>query len=347
MLQEYEAHRPQLERLGRELEARLGALLRDAGIPVHFVGWRLKSSASLAHKLARPDKSYRALWDVTDLLGLRVATYFEDHVEQVARVIEQHFRVDFSHSADRSRPAGYRSVHYVCAADGFDAAFRFEVQLRTVLQHAWAEVEHDLGYKVDDAVPEAIRRRFARVAGLLEIADQEFVSIRSDLARSRAAARAALEVKGELPIDLVSLEALVRQPALEAIDRAIAAQLGKPLADEPFFPGYLVDVLRLAGLGSSGAVLDAVARFGDAVGPALTPYFDFARQALAFDARAMAAVQRGYGLLFVAQLAIVRGPELGLSKVARLTRLYEQLEFPGDERQAHRVASGLVHALGA
>ncbi|MFZ5440409.1 MAG: GTP pyrophosphokinase [Myxococcota bacterium] len=346
MLQEFETHRAPLERLGAELHAELARLLGDARIPVQFVGWRVKAPASLAHKLARPDKSYRQLWDVTDLLGLRVATYFEDHVEQVARVVERHFRVDFSHSADRSRPAGYRSVHYVCAHERAPHPdFRFELQLRTVLQHAWAEVEHDLGYKVSDAVPEAIRRRFARVAGLLEIADQEFVSIRSELAASRDAARRAVEEKGELPIDLVTLEALVRQPLLESIDRQVAEALGKPLSDEPFFPGYLVDVLRLAGLGTSVAVLDAVARYGGAVVGVLDRYFDFARQVLSFDSGAIDAVQRGYGLLFVAHLAIVRGPELGLSKVSRLTRLYEQLDFPGDERMAHRVASGLVSAL--
>jgi putative GTP pyrophosphokinase len=348
MLQEFEARRTQLEQIGVDLHARLSKLLGEAGLPVQFVTWRVKRPESLARKLARPDKSYRALWDVTDLVALRVATYFDDHVEQVSRVIEKHFRVDFGHSADRARPAGYRSVHYVCAHDaGPHAAFRFEVQLRTVLQHAWAEVEHDLGYKVDDAVPEAIRRRFSRVAGLLEIADQEFVSIRRELALSRDAARSALQrADGELPIDLVSLDALVRQPVLDGLDRQIAMMLGKTVSPEPFFPHYLVQMLRLAGLETTGGVVRALERHGFEVGTMLAPYFEFARKELGFDASTLASVQRGYGLLFVAHLAIIRGPELGLSKVARLTRLYQQLEFKDDDRAAHRVASGLLNALG-
>ena len=346
--QEFESRRAELEELGSGLHARLSRLLGEAGLPVQFVTWRLKRPESLARKLSRPDKSYRALWDVTDLVALRVATYFDDHVEQVARVIEEHFRVDYGHSADRARPAGYRSVHYVCAHDaGPHPAFRFEVQLRTVLQHAWAEVEHDLGYKVDDAVPEAIRRRFARVAGLLEIADQEFVSIRRELATSREAARSALQrADGDLPIDLVSLDALVRQPGLEGLDGQIASMLGTRVDSEPFFPHYLVQVLRLAGLGTTGAVVRALERHGPEVEPMLDPYFAFARRELGFDAGTLTSVQRGYGLLFVAHLSIVRGPELGLSKVARLTRLYQQLEFKDDERAAHRVASGLLTALG-
>ena len=55
---------------------------------------------------------------------------------------------------------------------------------------------------------------------------------------------------------------------------------------------------------------------------------------------------RGYGLVFLAHVAILRGPELGLSKVAKLTRLYQELDDPGDEREAHRIATGLVAALG-
>lgn len=346
MLREYEERRSALAALGQRLDAELRQLLAQADVPVQFVTWRLKSPASLGHKLARPEKTYHQLWDVTDLVALRVATYFEDHVEQVSRLIEQHFRVDFTHSADKTKPAGYRSVHYVCVAEGGPhPAFRFEIQLRTVLQHAWAEVEHDLGYKVDDAVPEAIRRRFSRVAGLLEIADQEFVSIRRELATSREEARATLARSGALPIDLVSLDALLRQPALEALDREVAQALGAALADQPFFPGYLVKLLRLSGLETTRDVVDAVARHGPNVKGALGKYFEFARRSLDFAPESISSVQRGYSLLFVALLSVIRGDALAINKVGRLTRLYLETDFPGDERKAQRIAGELVGAL--
>lgn len=347
MVQQFKEAEAPLRAAGARLHARLERLLRDGGVPVSFVTWRLKDAASLAHKLARPEKSYRSVWDVTDLLGLRVSVSFEDHVEQVARLIEQHFEVDFGNSLERVRPAGYRSVHYVVRhRDGPHPDFRFEVQVRTALQHAWAEVEHDLGYKVDDAVPDAIRRRFTRVAGLLELADQEFVSIRRDLAASREAARATLaRSDGDLPVDLVSLDALVRQPVLEALDDSVARALGLPLTAQPFFPDYLVEVLRLSGLETTAAVLQAVEHHAAEVPSVLPRYLDFARRELAFDVSALTAVERGYALLFIAHLAVVRGPALGLSKVARLTRLYQQLEFPHDERAAHQVASAAVAAL--
>lgn len=346
-LREFDEHRPRLEPLTTALQAKLEQVIRDAKLPFHSVTARVKDRASLAHKLSRPDKSYARLWDVTDLIGLRVETYFEDHVEAVSRLIEANFKVDFGHSSARERPAGYRSVHYVCAAEGGPHAdFRFEVQLRTVLQHAWAEVEHDLGYKADDAVPELIRRRFARVASLLEIADQEFVSIRRDLVTSRERARAMLDRReGELPIDLLSLDALSRQPAVRELDRRIAAHLGKPLSDEPFFPDYLVRVLRLSGLDTTADVTRALERHSAQMEEGFTRYAAVAKSALQFDASTLKAVERGYALLPLAHLAVVRAAELGLSKVARLTRLYLELDFPEDEAAAHRVASALVAGL--
>jgi ppGpp synthetase/RelA/SpoT-type nucleotidyltranferase len=346
VLGEYDKQRAWLTATGARLDGELRALLAQAAVPVQFVSWRLKTPASLAQKLSRPDKTYRQLWDVTDLIALRVATYFEDHLEQVSRLIEQHFRVDFTHSADKTKPAGYRSIHYVCSTVGAPHAdFRFEIQLRTVLQHAWAEVEHDLGYKVDDAMPEAIRRRFSRVAGLLEIADQEFVSIRRELAASRDEARATLAKSGALPIDLVSLDALIRQPAIEALDREVAHALSTRPCDEPFFPDYLVKVLRLSGLETTRDVVAAIAQHGPAVKGALGPYFEFARRSLGFAPESIGELRRGYSLLFVALLSVIRGDALAINKVARLTRVYLETDFPGDERKAQRIAGELVSAL--
>jgi len=76
-------------------------------------------------------------------------------------------------------------------------------------QSCWAEIEHDLGYKSAEAIPPTLRRRFSRVASLLEIADQEFVS-------TRAAATTAREDASSqsFPIDGVSLESLVLHPTV-------------------------------------------------------------------------------------------------------------------------------------
>ena len=74
---------------------------------------------------------------------------------------------------------GYASRHLQVEIDGRVV----QVQLRTVLQHAWAEFEHDIRYKGSVPAEHASEfdRRFTLAAGLLELADQEFSAIRDRL----------------------------------------------------------------------------------------------------------------------------------------------------------------------
>jgi putative GTP pyrophosphokinase len=97
---------------------------------------------------------------------------------------------------------GYQSVHYLVRIKSNRARLaeyeRFgraitEVQVRTILQHAWAEIEHDIQYKSTTAIPVEIRRRFMLVAGMLEIADREFQAIQDE--DRRMADRASDEVR--------------------------------------------------------------------------------------------------------------------------------------------------------
>ena len=149
-----------------------------------------------------------------------------------------------------------------------------------------------------------------------------------------------------MSLDVISFATLCESEPVRALDAAVARALDKPLSTALFFPEYTAKMLRLAGLASTADVRDAVARHGAAVPGVVGPYAEFARGAWQLDLAAIDAVQRGYGLVFLAHVAILRGPELGLSKVAKLTRLYQELDDPGDEREAHRIATGLVAALG-
>jgi len=58
--------------------------------------------------------------------------------------------------------------------------------VRTVLQHAWAEMEHDIQYKSPNAIPTLIKRRFIALAGLLEIADREFQTLQDENERHKS-----------------------------------------------------------------------------------------------------------------------------------------------------------------
>ncbi|MBI3558371.1 MAG: GTP pyrophosphokinase family protein [Deltaproteobacteria bacterium] len=358
ILGHYDLHLPAFQALKARLQASLVELLSQNGIEVHAVSSRVKSRESLRYKLSRPDKTYRAVWDVTDLLGLRVTTYFEDQIEDVARLIEKHFRVDFNHSADKlggkaPDSFGYRSLHYVCSFGATDSAapqlppeFHFEIQIRTILQHAWAEVEHDLAYKANGLTPLAIRRRFSRIASLLEIADEEFVSIRRDLESYEQSVRNTLtDPTLSFPLDGVSLQSTVQSAQVLELDQAIATLLGKELSPEVFFPEYLVKMLRLAGLQNTRDLAQALTNYRAGIVEMVTPYFEFTNQAWRLAAGNLVSVYRGYSLFFLSHVIILQSPLLEANKVSKLAQFYRELDYPDDESSAQRVAAGLFGAL--
>jgi len=182
-----------------EFAERLCGLVKEilsvSGISVHSVTFRKKERDSFIKKLGKPGASYGKISDVTDLCGLRIITHFSDDVSRISEIIESEFSVDKENSSNKSDSLdpdrfGYLSVHYVLsnnsARSGLMEYRKFkglkaEVQIRSILQHAWAEIEHDLGYKSPRGVPREVRRRFSRLAGLLELADQEFSTIRDEL----------------------------------------------------------------------------------------------------------------------------------------------------------------------
>lgn len=348
---------------GEAMRAELLTWLAAASIKVHSVTVRVKDRASVARKLARPDRCYPSLWDVTDLLGLRVVVYFEDEVDRVGRVLEQQLAVDLARSIDKRRKNdagfGYRSLHYVCAVtddddelrdgprlgDALPAAARCEIQVSTVLEHAWAEIEHDLGYKAPGAVPLEFRRRLSRIAGMLELADQEFVAIRRGLDEySRALPRRIEAHDEDVPLDQLSLALLLATPEVRALDAAIAAELGREVGDESFFPDYLLKMLEVSGITTVAQARDGVVAHADAIRAMVRPYFAFAWSAwrLAPD-----RVHAGYTLFFLAHVQVLTTPTLELDKVERLGRLYRELDYPDDARAAHNVASMLVDAFRA
>jgi len=358
LLTDFDATRPALVDAAERLRTELAALLSPHEHHVHQLTHRIKSRESLRHKLARPDKTYARLEDVTDLVAFRVTVYFEDAIDRIAGLIEQRFVVDYAHSADKLRARdqvrfGYRSLHYVCRipaaespATSLSSEMRFEIQLRSSLQHAWAEVEHDLGYKASETMPERVRRRFSRVAGLLEIADQEFVSIRQELERYAAEVQAARVDRGaSFSLDAVSLAGVVESPTVRGIDERIAQALGKPLGTGLFHPAYLLKMLRLAGIESTRGLHDALDRHADRMLEMVPRYFDFSSRRWSLTAGSIAEVDRGYSLFFLSHAVVLTAGELGISKVGKLADFYRELDYPNDERAAQELASALIAAL--
>lgn len=246
LLDEYRQQRGLYAEFSAVLATLVDRVLKEGGISLHSVTHRCKEVDSLGTKVARQDRSYKLLSDVTDLAGIRVITYFEGDVDKASKLIESEFEIDRHNSIDKRSLLdpdrfGYMSLHYVLGLTPTRRKLaeyrRFEnlkaeIQVRSLLQHTWAEIEHDLGYKSAHAVPAAMRRRFARLAGLLELADAEFQAIRGDLATYESQVPQLIKAHPEaLLLDQVSLLAFIRHnEVIRRIDRKICSLVRANLA---------------------------------------------------------------------------------------------------------------------
>ncbi len=239
IMEEYREQRDLFVKLGETVHSMLRSIAKGAGIPVMSIEHRIKDEKSLEGKLYRKGDSYQSLDDITDILGARIICYFNDDVDKIGHLIEQAFTIDRENSSDKralmkADSFGYLSLHYICSLpDGADYPDelrnkRFEIQIRTMLQHAWSDINHDLGYKSQFGVPRAVTREFARLAGLLEIADNEFVRVRDDMNRyTEETKRKIIENDADdVLIDMISLDEYMRSNGQmrDFIDRLAAIE---------------------------------------------------------------------------------------------------------------------------
>lgn len=188
ILEEYREHLPQFEQVKNQVLSLLKEVFEEAGLIVASIEGRVKTEGSLAGKLELKGSKYASLQDITDIVGVRVITFYIDDVDKVASAVDRLFEIDWENSVDKRKAHeidsfGYMSLHYICRTEGFP--YRFEIQMRTVLQHAWANMNHDTGYKSGVEIPKVYKRNLSRLAGMLELVDDEFSRIRHELADYR------------------------------------------------------------------------------------------------------------------------------------------------------------------
>jgi len=256
IMDEFNENHASFEKMRDLVINKIKELLAENNILVTAVEGRVKEGKSLAKKLELKGSKYACLSDITDILGTRIIAFYSDEVDKIASLIEQTFEIDWENSVDKrkmldSDQFGYMSLHYICRIPKsvyYDEEhplineYRFEIQMRTALQHVWATAYHDTGYKSDVEVPREYIRALNRLAGLLEIADQQFSEIIGELAEYRRKVEAL--VKGgkfdDLELDGDSFSSYLEIKPFEKLNSKIASLNKAEIQAQSLMPYFAV-----------------------------------------------------------------------------------------------------------
>ena len=277
ILQEYRQQLPRFREVAEDVYGRLKKTFEEAGLLVAAIEYRVKTEDSLAGKLELKGGKYKSLADITDIIGLRVITFYVDDVDKVASAVERLFEVDWENSVDKRKiheidSFGYLSLHYICSVKDFP--YRFEIQMRTVLQHAWANMNHDTGYKSGVEVPKEYLRNLSRLAGMLELVDEQFSLIRNELTdyRRRVQGLVASGNLDDVPLDGDTFRSFLDLEPFAPMNRRIASVNQAEIQEVslmPFLPVFkelgcqtLGDISRMIKASSEGAYQIACYQIG-------------------------------------------------------------------------------------
>jgi ppGpp synthetase/RelA/SpoT-type nucleotidyltranferase len=274
-LAEYSANFPNVvEQAARARDFVLEAL-RDKDYELHLINARAKDPDSVRGKLLL--KGYKEPQkQLTDQIGVRCITYYAEQVDRIVARLRQCFSIDEGNSSDKrlalgEAAFGYRSVHLVAKPKRTmlrEARFKplqdkyIEVQVRSVLDHAWAEVEHEIVYKSGILHVEEFKRRFSAVAGTLEVLEYEFLRLKAEresLIEKHIQSYSMGREKG-VELDAVRLIALLEVAFPEGKGWRKAFRVGSPFAVRT--EKTCVDALRAVGIETGTQLLQLFRRVG-------------------------------------------------------------------------------------
>lgn len=289
IMEEYLENKPTFELMKEFVIKTLRDMFSDNGMLVVNVEGRVKEEKSLAGKLELKGSKYTDLSDITDILGARVITFYSSEVDKIGSMIEKTFEIDWENSVDKRKALatdqfGYMSLHYICripkslySVEEYPQIneYRFEIQMRTALQHVWATVYHDTGYKSNVEVPKVYIRQLSRLSGLLEIADEEFSSVINEINDYRRKVESLIKDGDfdDLTLDGDTYKSYIGIEPFAALNNKIAAINNAEIQETSFAPYYealvklgihtLGDIERIKAKYSEDAYKLALIQIGD------------------------------------------------------------------------------------
>ena len=239
LLDQFRQNLPVYKKMEQVVVQTIQQIISEQGIPLSGIEHRVKAEKSLAGKLELKGGKYASISDITDLFGMRIITFYTDDVDKVAAIVKRTFSVDWNESVDKRKlhdltSFGYNSLHYICRIPETLACdpnmpqlneFRFEIQMRTGLQHVWSTIEHDIGYKGSVKILPEYRRQFGRLAGMLELIDDEFSRLRTAMTdyRRQMQSLVASGKLDEVPLNESTFRSYLEMNPFRKLNERIAA----------------------------------------------------------------------------------------------------------------------------
>jgi len=235
---QFKNHQSPIERIN-SFTIKVEDLIREIVIQNDIPYYRIESMVE-HHTHAGAEETYVPV--------IRIITYFEDTVNKVSHVLHEEFDVDIEKSVNKKRlrieTFSYKHINYSAALKMNRRELteykrlggkKFEIQISSMLQDAWSGIEKELGYDTG-AIPDEAKRDFYRVGALLEMADIEFLKIRSEITKkypnlNQANIRKHEAAREEEPIEnLADANTFIEH--LQAVAQ-VAAPAPQPEVQEP------------------------------------------------------------------------------------------------------------------
>ena len=192
IIQTFKEIRTKYDKLGLNISQALELLLKEENIPYLSINYRTKDVDSFVGKIQR--KSYKNPFeDIEDICGLRIVCYYQSDIEKIKQIIQKEFEILNNENKVESLDFdqfGYRSFHFILKIKkewlktpnyrGLEN-LKAELQIRTILMHAWAEIEHKLAYKTKSQIPKEFRRKLSRISAKLEESDEQFEELKNEI----------------------------------------------------------------------------------------------------------------------------------------------------------------------
>ncbi len=222
--EKYNEYLNKYEKLGLNLTQALELILKENEIPFLSINYRTKNIESFLGKIER--KSYENPFEeIEDICGLRIICYYQSDVEKIKEIVKKELIVLENENKEDNLEFdqfGYRSMHFIVQVPeqwlstpnyrGLEK-LKSELQVRTVLMHAWAEIEHKLAYKSKSQIPKEFRRKLSRISAKLEESDEQFEEIKLQIDKNISSlinsANESKEFNPETEFNLDNLQAFL------------------------------------------------------------------------------------------------------------------------------------------